>query len=635
MTRFFLECTIRAALIVGGTAIALYAMRVKVASVKHRVWTAVLLLMLALPCWIAWGPKAPVRILPATIENLAAAVAVQPASTTAVGTGRAASRVPASASAERFFSTSEEIFLGLYLCGTLILLARLAIGTAKARALARLSTPLPAGNESIADPLVDKGSIPPDLSSRIPAAFRRGEGPAVDFLIATTDSLSTQRQPATLRASAACAAPVTVGFLRPTIILPENWRSWSESQLAVVLAHEREHVRRRDPLVQWLALLNRAVFWFHPAAWWLERELSALAEESCDAAVLAQGHDPEIYAETLMHMARAVMDSGARVNVAGAAMPGVRLAQRIRQIVDAAPSARISIARAACVVAISVVVCFGLVAVTLTPAQSRDTPLPSFEAASIKRHQTNGGDEFFSRGCGRDPSRCAPANVSARDLIALAYGMKGAEVLGGPNWVDSERFDVEAKVEESAAEQLQNLPRAKQQAQMALMMRSLLADRFKLAVTHATKVLPVFALVIAKNGPRLTEVPPPDPNASSAPPPTMTSGGPPPLAPGQSFFFMNGGLLTISAKAVRITGLINTLSQQLGRQVLDQTGLTGTYDYSLQFAPLEGFEGAPPPDSDAASIFTALQEQLGLRLVSTTGPVDVLVIDHIEEPTPN
>jgi TonB family protein len=136
--------------------------------------------------------------------------------------------------------------------------------------------------------------------------------------------------------------PVTVGWLRPSIILPPGWREWPASQLRAVMAHEEEHARRRDPLVQWVALLNRAVFWFHPLAWWLEKRLAGLSEEACDDAVLMSGHDPLEYSEFLLGLARAVREAGARVEVVGMAMPGTFLPERIRRIAGGVNVQRIS-----------------------------------------------------------------------------------------------------------------------------------------------------------------------------------------------------------------------------------------------------------------------------------------------------
>src|SRR5579872_5719809 len=134
--------------------------------------------------------------------------------------------------------------------------------------------------------------------------------------------------------SSECTCPITVGWLHPVVILPGNWREWPPQQLDAVLTHEREHVRRRDPLIQWLALVNRALFWFHPLSWWLERKLSVLAEDACDAAVLARGHTPQDYSEYLLDIARSVWRSGCRLDVFGMAMAASNLQQRIRQILD-------------------------------------------------------------------------------------------------------------------------------------------------------------------------------------------------------------------------------------------------------------------------------------------------------------
>jgi VWFA-related protein len=168
------------------------------------------------------------------------------------------------------------------------------------------------------------------------------------------------------------------------VILPDCWRQWPQAQLDAVLTHEGEHARRRDPLVQWLALLNRAVFWFHPLTWWLESKLSALAEEACDAAVLARGHDPFEYSEYLLEMARSVLQTGVRIKVLGMAMPGSFLPQRIRRILEGRPAQRVSRVRMVCLGLacgmVSAVFATGVVDRRI-PAQQADTPLVMVQGA--------------------------------------------------------------------------------------------------------------------------------------------------------------------------------------------------------------------------------------------------------------
>jgi hypothetical protein len=161
-------------------------------------------------------------------------------------------------------------------------------------------------------------------------------------------ALGTLQAQLLIRRAFHCGAPVTVGWLRPVVVLPESWCQWPAAQLDAVLTHEHEHARRRDPLFQWIALLNRAVFWFHPLAWWLERRIAALAEEACDAVVLARGHDPRDYSRYLIDMARSVATSGARIQVWGMAMPGGSLEERIRRILEGGPLPRLSRARLVC-----------------------------------------------------------------------------------------------------------------------------------------------------------------------------------------------------------------------------------------------------------------------------------------------
>jgi uncharacterized protein (TIGR03435 family) len=293
MQSLLLECAVRAALIAAGTAAVLLALRVKSAAARHAAWLGVVFWMLILPAWTAWVPKAPWRLLPAAQPAVMRTAPVSTARTP--GWPDAPLSVPPP---ERFAWSWGTALLAVYVLGGGLLLARLAIGAARAHALMR--------------------------------GARLEEG---------------------LWTNSACASPVTVGWLRPRVILPESRREWPAAQLAAVLAHENEHARRRDPLVQVLALLNRALFWFHPLAWWLERRLAGLAEEACDAAALAGGHDPYDYSRYLVEMARAVERSGMRVNVLGMAMPGSSLPRRIRTILSGHPAPPVSRARAACAAA--------------------------------------------------------------------------------------------------------------------------------------------------------------------------------------------------------------------------------------------------------------------------------------------
>jgi hypothetical protein len=165
------------------------------------------------------------------------------------------------------------------------------------------------------------------------------------------------------------ATRTSTGFFHPRVIFPAHWGQWSKAQLDAVLMHESEHARSRHPLTQWLALLNRARFWFHPLVWWLEHQLSTLAEEACDSIVLARGCDPGAYSEYLIDVARSIKSSGVRLNVAGLAMPGSSLARRIRRILDSGSVEPISGARVVLVSTACVISCTAIAAGTLDHAQ--------------------------------------------------------------------------------------------------------------------------------------------------------------------------------------------------------------------------------------------------------------------------
>ena len=284
-----------------------------------------------------------------------------------------------------------------------------------------------------------------------------------------------------------------------------------------------------------------------------------------------------------------------------------------------------------------------------------------------------------------DPGQISYSNVTQRLLLAKAYGVQDYQI-SGPAWLDSERYEVVAKV-----------PKGTTEEQFKVMLQNLLAERFQLTLHHETRKLPLYALVVAKSGPKLKEAAPLDPNADAtakeganaaggaAPPPPPgpppdagfgppAGGGmgrppmslprmPPGMPRGGVAMMMMPGRARLIGNAASISKLADALARQLGSPVSDETGLKGDYDFTLEFDPEGslggrggmmrmlgpppggGGGGAPgggasasgegpsanPPESDAATLFTALQDQLGLKLEQKRGPLDVLVIDHSEK----
>jgi uncharacterized protein (TIGR03435 family) len=264
------------------------------------------------------------------------------------------------------------------------------------------------------------------------------------------------------------------------------------------------------------------------------------------------------------------------------------------------------------------------------------TPAPVFEVASIKLSKPAGVGGRMMLGMRWTPDGLTTAGTALQTLIRMAYGVQDSQIMGGPSWIKTERYDIQAKVDEPVADELGKLTPEQGRPVREHMIQALLADRFKLTVHHETKELPVYALVIAKNGLKMREAKPDESYSNGVK-------GADGHALGKSVMEFGRGQLT--GQGVPIASLAQLLSQQPeldGRVVLDRSGLTGKYDFTLQWTPenlmLNGMQGpgnAPPPDSSGPSLFTALQEQLGLKLESAKGPVDALVIDHVEHPSEN
>jgi uncharacterized protein (TIGR03435 family) len=273
-------------------------------------------------------------------------------------------------------------------------------------------------------------------------------------------------------------------------------------------------------------------------------------------------------------------------------------------------------------------ICFltAAAAMPLSPAAR-----PQFEVASVKPNTSGNNMVMIRPPVG---GRFTATNVKLKMLVRLAYNLQDYQISGAAAWMDSDGYDITAKAADSIAGMEQMRP----------LLQSLLEDRFHLKIHRETKEVPVYTLMAAKNGLKLPaakeggcvafgpDSPPPAGRGPGQLPPTPCGG-----------FFM--GPNTLVGGKIPMAQLVEGLSTILGRPVIDKTGFTGTFDVHLEFSPegtafaggLPGMPGGLPPgfDTSGPSIFTALQDQLGLKLESQKGPAQILVIDHAEKASEN
>jgi bla regulator protein BlaR1 len=420
-------------------------------------------------------------------------------------------------------------------------------------------------------------------------------------------------RPVRLLLSRDVESPMAVGFLEPAVILPESVVDQLEApELDHVLLHEMAHIARLDDWTNLAARLAGAALALHPVALWILRQIEREREMACDDFVVAQTGSARPYAESLARLFEMRWAQKGEALASGIFGGGSRVGERIELLLRRGRefSPRVSLKR----VASSGLVLLGFVAAAaMTPrwiAFAQQEPKLSFEVATVKPADPNSPYSFRQLPGGR----WVATNVPLRDLIASAYAVPTPRMAGGPGWLDSDRFTIDAK----PAAPLPPWPESNKQ--LSLMLQSLLEDRFKLAVHWEKKEAAVYDLVAAKGGPKLKEAD----------------------ADEKSGFGMERG--RIKSLALPLGYLASNLAYLLGRPVNDKTGLSGNYDYTLAYTPdaaqaaavgPPGADAAPPPDPNGPSIFTALQEQLGLRLESAKGPVEVLVIDHAERPDAN
>jgi bla regulator protein BlaR1 len=446
------------------------------------------------------------------------------------------------------------------------------------------------------------------------------------------------RRPVDVMVHEAIAGPMTCGVVHPAIVFPPDARTWCETDMRRALTHELEHVRRRDWVTLCLARVICAVYWFQPLVWMANRRLGVNAERACDDAVLRESHAFG-YADQLVTLAERSLAQSRHPLLAMANRGD--LSTRVHAVLNtrqergpAGVRARI-IATCAAVASVALLAPLRTVAGVpgQTPAGDRiQTPArPQFEVASVK---PSASDSIMN--VRPLPGRLA-ADATLHVLVQYAYGVQPFQVVGGPGWLTAARYEIAARADTAV-----------NRDRLFLMLQSLLEDRFHLKTHREIKELPVFGLIADKSGVRLP-APGEGTCVDSASDAAVEWVGGRMAAPGEfqpAKSRCGSAVIVLGPNGAHLTGgkiampeLVRMLSMLLGRSVLDKTGVTALFDVQMDFVPDDTTPGMPPPPPGSGisgvSIAQALQQQLGLRLEPTKGPVEIIVVDQAERPSAN
>lgn len=623
--------------------------RVQHPASRHAVWAAVLVGMLALPIISVVSPRLTLPILPAPQQATsqivapqvppdAPMIAVTPAELPIATDQQSADDVSVSFA----WPSAETMIVGVYIAGFSLLAMYRLLGWALLRRV----------------------------------LFR-----------------SRATRPACLRESADVVTPIAVGVLRPSVILPAGWRTWDVRTRRVVLAHEFAHLRRRDTMIAALARLTTSVFWFHPAAWWVARKTSDLAELACDAVALERVGDPAGYSRVLVEFAYAVHRSGHRVALPGLAMAsGSRINDRVDQVFEISKGTMRRLARPRmllAVVGLPVMCLVGTLAVGARAAQQPAAPPVKFDVVSIKPCREEAPTPAGARGLSPFSVKLSPGYaywdcVTVSTLILQAYtgdeyalinnvtfGRERDQdvVKNAPDWTRSEKFSIEAR-----GPLMPKYPNGYQgdlPSELRQMIRAMLEDRFQLKMRHVTEERPLYALSVAVGGPHIGPAAPTKCWKYSKTQTVAPPGYEGLRACGYSINYeWSGGDKVFQFSGASLDNVAVHLTSLMNRNVVNRTGLEGRFDFSIKLAADENTPGvleadakeaeraknmravgafaeqlraqgidpdAPPkprPAPSAPNIFKAF-ELVGLKLDAIKGPQEFFVVDSIERPKPN
>jgi bla regulator protein blaR1 len=473
---------------------------------------------------------------------------------------------------------------------------------------------------------------------------------------------TTLPSPVPIMAAPDLVEPGVIGILRPVLLLPEGIRDQlNQTQLDALLTHEFCHVRRRDNLTAAIHMVVQAIFWFHPLTWWIGARLLAERERACDEEVLRGGCKANVYAESILVICRLYLSSPLAC-ISGVA--GSNLKERIDAILRNQSVVGLNLGK-------KVVLTGACMAALVVPVMIGALSAPAFRAQETPDWQAKAGGkmEFEVASVRLNPGPPEPANfrLSPDD----AYGNTGGLLIADynlasyidfaykvgpstreqfyamyghlPNWVRTDNYEIRARAETTNPTK----------DQMRLMMQSLLIERFGLVVHYEEQDTPVLEMTLKKPatlGPQLRrheDGPACNIKGTWEPGRELKKTDIFPSQCDELFEVMPGPdhTLVMGARDATMESIANSFGPgRLGRPVEDATGLTGKYDFTVQWTPNAGDFGyasnsAPPgvPRSDAQGtpFLDAVKEQLGLKLKPGKAMLKVLVIDHVARPSEN
>jgi bla regulator protein blaR1 len=419
--------------------------------------------------------------------------------------------------------------------------------------------------------------------------------------------------------------PGIFGVFRPVMLWPEGLsEQLTDAQTEAILAHELAHVRRRDNLAALLHMLVEAIFWFHPMVWWIESRIVEEREHACDEAAVLQVGNSDVYAESLLKASRFCLESPLTY-VPGIA--GGNLRRRILRVTGSRLLQKLDFKRHALLwfvgfLSLAVPVLMGAAhapqnsptgsgpkdeQTQLGASADSDKTTERFEVVSIRPSrpdEDSGGGSLL-------PDGIREKGTVLSILVKGAYHIEsGKQLVGFPAGLDSQHYDIEARMNEQTAAKWRTLPTKQRYTELEPMEKAILADRCQFKAHYENKEQPIYELVIAKGGLKMTRSAADEGSNVHDLDRTRTVGN--------------------AMKGNEIVNLIPVFD----RVIVDKTGLGDEkYDFDLQWST-----GDEQPDDPAAArptLFKAIEEQLGLKLVPAKGAVRSLVVDHIERPSPN